>query len=166
MSARLHELTADQVVLAGATAEAFLAFKQALLNSLCPVGELELLFAENIVAAQWGLRRCRLAEASLATSTHPDPLVHTFVHPALRLVDSTVRRHERTIERSMKMLRELQSEREFRRLATPSAEAAAAAPLARCAETRRAYYREQALTMRLGSQGPLTPLSGPNAVPS
>lgn len=142
---RLHELTPDQVVLAGATPETFLAFKQALLNSLRPEGELELLFAESIVVAQWGLRRCRLAEASLA-SAETDPLLNPQVHPALRLLDATVRRHERTIERHMKMLGELQSEREFRRLAAPAAEAAS---LARCAQARRAYFAEQAQKTRL-----------------
>ena len=150
---RLHELTPDQVVLAGATPEAFLAFKQSLLNSLCPEGELELLFAEQIVVAHWGVRRCHLAEASLATETHPDPLLHHEAHPALRLLDATVRRHERTIERNLKQLRQLQSEREFRRLAAPSsveaAAAAAAAPLANYAQARRAYLAEQSQKSRL-----------------
>ena len=147
---RLHELTPDQVVLAGAAPETFLAFKQALLNSLRPDGELELLFAETIVVAQWGLRRCRLAEASLVTSQHPDPLTGAQNLAALRLLDATVRRHEHTLERSLKQLRELQSEREFRRLAAPSAEAAAAAaPLARYAQARRAFLAEQSLKSRM-----------------
>lgn len=149
MPARLHELTPDQVVLAGATPEAFLAFKQSLLNSLHPEGELELLFAESIVAAEWGLRGCRLAEASLATEKHPDPLCNENVHPALRLIDATIRRHERSIERNLKLLRELQSEREFRRLAAHPAAAAAAAPLANTARTRRAFFAEESLKSRL-----------------
>ena len=148
MPERLHELTPNQVVLAGATPEAFLAFKQSLLNSLRPEGELELLFAESIVAAEWGLRGCRCAEASLATEQHPNPLLNASAHPALRLIDATVRRHQRTLERSLKLLRELQSEREFRRLAAP-AEAAASAPLANCAHSRRAFLAEQSQKSRL-----------------
>lgn len=148
MPKRLHELTPDQVVLAGATPETFLAFKQSLLNSLRPEGELELLLAESIIVAEWGLRRCLLAEKSLASEKHPDPLLNESVHPAMRLLDATVRRHERSIERSLKTLRELQSEREFRRLSVPS-EAAAAAPLANSASTRRAFFAEQSVKSRM-----------------
>ena len=166
---RLHELTPSQVVLAGATPEAFNAFKQSILNSLRPAGELELLFAENLVVAQWGLRRCRLAEASLSTGAHPDPLLDPHALPALRLLDAIIRRHERSVERSLKMLRELQSEREFRRLTVPANEAqasppseaataaaagaanssSAAAPLADTAQARRAFFAEQSRKSRL-----------------
>lgn len=146
MSERLHELTPNQVVLAGAAPELFLAFKNSLLESLRPVGELEITLAEHIVVAHWGLRRCRYAETTLAAADPlADPLLDGNLHPILRHLDAVTRRHERTIERSLKLLRELQTEREFRRLATPEVrEAAASAPLGSLMRTRRAFLAEQA----------------------
>ena len=148
---RTHKLTPGQMVLSELAGpldrRAFESLSASLFAELVPYGEMEALTVEQIVAAHWTLRRCLAAEARLAAVKGVDPLCDECRHPALRGIESVVRRAERTIERSLKLLRQLQTERELRRVVEPSASLtpeerkAVQAPLADYARIRHQFLR-------------------------
>jgi hypothetical protein len=65
MNALRHGLTAKSVLLPDERAEDFVAFAENLRTDLDPVGAMEEVLAERIVAAAWRLRRVLRVEASL-----------------------------------------------------------------------------------------------------
>jgi len=87
----------------------------ALMGELDPHGLLEQVFVEEIMGAQWRLRRCRLVEATLATRTLED---ENFDEDKLdhkqRSIDRARAAAHSVLRRSMAELRRLQTERQIR----------------------------------------------------
>jgi hypothetical protein len=60
-----HGLSAKQIVVVDERAGDFQAFRLGLLNDLNPIGALEEVLSENIIAGQWRLRRVPVLEAAV-----------------------------------------------------------------------------------------------------
>jgi hypothetical protein len=86
-----------------------------LMNELSPEGILEQTFADEIMSANWRLRRCRLTEAALAMRSLEDA---TFDDEKLdrkqRSIDRARTAAHSVLRRSMAELRRLQTERQTR----------------------------------------------------
>jgi len=86
-----------------------------LMGELDPHGLLEQVFVEEIMGAQWRLRRCRLVEATLATRTLED---ENFDEDKLdrkqRSIDRARAAAHSVLRRSMAELRRLQTEHHIR----------------------------------------------------
>src|SRR5918997_763934 len=65
LNARTHGLRSQEVLLPGEDEEALKGLDENLRAELQPVGELENLLVDNIVAAHWRLRRLRRVEAAI-----------------------------------------------------------------------------------------------------
>ncbi len=122
-NATKHGLLAEEVLLPGEDAETLKALGQSLRGELQPVGELEDLLVDRIIAAHWRLRRLGRVEAgifefeiSAASSTSIAGKTNTIALGLSFIRDgnganafSKLSRYETTIERSLyKALHELQ----------------------------------------------------------
>jgi hypothetical protein len=72
MNAVKHGLTADTVLLADEDEDSLNEFRAGLMQRLNPVGELEELLAERIVASAWRLRRVAKIEVALLETSRND----------------------------------------------------------------------------------------------
>jgi hypothetical protein len=107
-----HGLTAEQVTIEGEQARQFEAFRDDILESLCPEGAIEEQLAERIALCWWRLRRVYRMEVAIAKE-HSEPLDDgmTFLNPkpsdgsiAEKLIAGPFQhlsRYETTIERSL-----------------------------------------------------------------
>lgn len=84
-----------------------------------PLTAYELELFRQIAHACWTLRRCRLAEAALSRNSGRDPLLDEACDSHLKRIDTYSRRAERSFHHTVKALREVQTERRFRREACP-----------------------------------------------
>jgi len=90
-----------------------------LMDELDPRGLLEQVFVEEIMGAQWRLRRCRLVEATLATRSLEDEnfdpnLGDDKLDRKQRSIDCARAAAHSVLRRSMAELRRLQTERRIR----------------------------------------------------
>jgi hypothetical protein len=123
LNARTHGLRSQEVLLPGEDEEALKGLDEVLRAELQPVGELENLLVDNIVAAHWRLRRLRRVEAGIfarelsrgfareaETETDTATLGMSFIRDANGSnAFSKLSRYETAIERSLyKALHELQ----------------------------------------------------------
>jgi hypothetical protein len=93
-----------------------------------PCGDLELDLFRQLAHASWTLHRCRQAEVqSFANQRHKgyDILAYPVSEDALKLIDLYTRRAERSYQRALKELKNLQTDRRLRDSSHP-----APAPLA------------------------------------
>jgi hypothetical protein len=67
-----HGLTAEQVTIEGEDPKKFEAFRDDILESLCPQGAIEEQLAEHIVLCWWRLRRVSRMEADIVAEEHRD----------------------------------------------------------------------------------------------
>ncbi len=91
----------------------------ALMRELGPQGILEQVFADEIMSANWRLRRCRLVEATLAikreaTEAAEDASESETADKAQRSVDRARAHSHSILRRSIAELRKLQTERAIR----------------------------------------------------
>ncbi|MDE3197586.1 MAG: hypothetical protein KGN84_14645 [Acidobacteriota bacterium] len=84
-------------------------------TDLQPEGALEELFAHEIAAATWRLRRCGLVEGNLAEQTLIDPMEDEAFEKKQRSIDRARAHAHNVIRRSLAELRRLQTERATRR---------------------------------------------------
>jgi hypothetical protein len=86
-----------------------------LLDRLCPDGILEQTFADEIMSAQWRLRRCRIAESDLAArSLEDETLDEPTVDRKQHSIDRARASAHRLLRGSIAELRKLQTERKIR----------------------------------------------------
>jgi hypothetical protein len=107
-----HGLTAEQVTIEGEDPKQFEAFRDDILESLCPKGAIEEQLAEQIALCWWRLRRVYRMEVAIAKE-HSEPLDDgmSFLNPkpsdgfiAEKLIAGPFQhlsRYETTIERSL-----------------------------------------------------------------
>lgn len=67
-NARKHGLLSAEVVIPGEEPSEFASFRQAMLDDLSPVGQLELMLADRIVSSFWNLKRSGRMENELYVS--------------------------------------------------------------------------------------------------
>lgn len=93
-----HGLCAQQIVIEGETQEEYNGFRNSLIASLAPVGPVETLFVDIIVAGFWRLRRTGQIEAQVFDNLRedlsaarladsPDPLLITLPGPATTQIE-------------------------------------------------------------------------------
>ncbi|HKD07369.1 MAG TPA: hypothetical protein VKB79_15815 [Bryobacteraceae bacterium] len=88
---------------------------RSLLNQLCPDGILEQTFADEIMSAQWRLRRCRIAESDLAArSLEDETLDEAAIDRKQHSIDRARASAHRILRQSIAELRKLQTERRIR----------------------------------------------------
>jgi hypothetical protein len=86
-----------------------------LMNELSPQGILEQTFADEIMSANWRLRRCRLTEATLVMRSLEDAAFdEEKVDRKRRSIDRARAAAHSVLRRSMMELRRLQTERQIR----------------------------------------------------
>src|ERR687886_1382707 len=74
LNATKHGLLSKEILLPGEDADAFAQLSERLRAELQPVGELEGLLVEQIIAAYWRLRRLERVEAGIFTWEHYEEL--------------------------------------------------------------------------------------------
>ena len=109
-NARTHGLTARDLVVRDDEREEFQELLASFQSELDPLGALEQTLFDEIVHAAWNLRRIRRLEASLATSAS-DPILDDTLEPTLNRLARYQARFERTLSRSIRDLRALQTNR-------------------------------------------------------
>ena len=119
--ARIHGLTAAQLCIPPSDVAAFESLRTVLAAELAPHGELEYIWFDTILHAQWNLRLWRLREAQLLNEQN---------EAKLALLDRHIRRHQTNLNRALQELKSLQTERAFREQNEPKAEPAPAPALA------------------------------------
>ncbi len=120
LNARTHGLRSQEVLLPGEDEEALKGLDEDLRAELQPVGELENLLVDNIVAAHWRLRRLRRVESGIFAwqlygelleraqieaktyerSTHDDFLENQF-GPPIRITDE--QKHQEALSKAQEM---------------------------------------------------------------
>src|SRR5215211_4777142 len=103
LNALRHGLRSEEILLPGEDEEALRGLNEYLKAELQPVGELENLLIDRIVAAYWRLRRVGKVEAGIFTwskrDSEPAALGLTFINEANSF--SKLSRYEAGIERSL-----------------------------------------------------------------
>src|SRR5579871_490611 len=111
-----HGLASSQNFILPGEEPAFAAMHDSLLDQLAPADGVEMLEFELALHAAWSLRRCRLIETGLMQAAAEAD----FDDQGLKSLERLQRyaaHHQRAFDRSLKMLRTMQTERLARRSA-------------------------------------------------
>lgn len=117
MNATKHGLLSSKALLSDEDPDEFSAYKERLLLALSPVGDLEVLLAEQIIISSWRIRRLLVVEAGLLKEDpygyRPELLSNRFRGELREL--QVLSRYEAGIERSLyRALHELQRIQAYR----------------------------------------------------
>ncbi len=115
-----HGLCSSEFVVRAGEEDYFQQFFAGLESDLQPQSPIEHELFLQVAHAAWTLRRCHAVEPTLSQSPEVDPLAVAKNVAALKVIDTYIRRAERTFHRALKELRAIQSERRFRAEACPN----------------------------------------------
>ena len=113
-NSRTHGFSSKQFVIIPGQEEEFETFSGNLRENVQPEGALEDELFVQLLHSAWNLRRCRLAETELAANVTVDPLLDDTNEAKLRRIDLYARRAQAAFNRTLKELRVIQTERQYR----------------------------------------------------
>ena len=109
-NARKHGFTAAELHIPEELREHFEEFQDGLVAIIDPTNDLERNLAKQLVAAAWRIERMRVAEAELIASD-PNPFLNPAIIKGLDALQRYIAAAERSYQRALKELRELQTNR-------------------------------------------------------
>jgi hypothetical protein len=134
-NARRHGLSAKHIAFADdEEREIFESLRDELHAALQPSGELENIYFDQAVFAQWNIRKSRILESQALSeaAAAAAPFNGAQNEARLRSIDRHARRHETSFHRAMREIRALQTERFARAQNEPAPPLAATRTIRQC----------------------------------
>jgi hypothetical protein len=142
-----HGLTSTDLCVSPDQQEEFDAFKDELIEDLCPENAVQFVLFNQVLSASWRLLRCDRTEAAILSATGADPLLSPAQLATLNTIYKVRGQATSQLHKALAELRKIQTELQYRYAAMPESEGneLEGLGLANCQSIRQAIKRERGM---------------------